>query len=167
MRPVATVYLALGSNLGDRQRNLEEARERMTAFLDISRVSSIYETEPVGVKEQPWFLNQVLAATTLLSPVDVLRRVKKIETEMGRTEGIRFGPRPIDIDILFYDRLIELSPILTIPHPRLHERAFVLTPLAEIAPDLIHPRLRVSVRALLEHLESPEEVRPYKASPHE
>lgn len=167
MRPVANVYLALGSNLGDRQRNLEEARERMTAFLDITRVSSIYETEPVGVKEQPWFLNQVLAATTLLSPVDLLRRVKKIETEMGRTEGIRFGPRPIDIDILFYDRLIELSPILTIPHPRLHERAFVLTPLSEIAPDLIHPRLRVPIRTLLERLESPEEVRPYKASPPE
>ncbi len=160
---MATVYLALGSNLGDREKNLEQARERIAAFVNITRVSSIYETAPVGVTEQPWFLNQVLAGTTLLSPVDLLRRVKKTETEMGRTEGIRFGPRPIDIDILFYDRLIELSPILTIPHPRLHERAFVLTPLAEIAPELIHPRLRLPIRTLLERLESPEEVRPYKA----
>jgi 2-amino-4-hydroxy-6-hydroxymethyldihydropteridine diphosphokinase len=167
MRAMATVYLALGSNLGDREKNLREARERMAAFVNITRVSSIYETEPVGVKEQPWFLNQVLAGTTLLSPVDLLRRVKKIETEMGRTEGIRFGPRPIDIDILFYDRLIELSPILTIPHPRLHERAFVLTPLAEIAPDLIHPRLRAPIRTLLERLESTEDVKPYKSSPGE
>jgi 2-amino-4-hydroxy-6-hydroxymethyldihydropteridine diphosphokinase len=165
MGTMATVYLALGSNLGDREKNLQEARERIAAFVDITRVSSIYETEPVGVKEQPWFLNQVLAGTTVFSPVDLLRRVKKIETEMGRTEGIRFGPRPIDIDILFYDRLIELSPILTIPHPRLHERAFVLIPLAEIAPELIHPRLRVPIRTLLERLESPEDVKPYKASP--
>lgn len=165
MHAMATVYLALGSNLGDREKNLEEARERIAAFVSVTRASSIYETEPVGVKEQPWFLNQVLAGTTPLSPVDLLRRVKKIETEMGRTEGIRFGPRPIDIDILFYDRVIELSPILTIPHPRLHERAFVLTPLAEIAPELIHPRLRVPIRTLLERLESPEDVKPYKASP--
>ncbi len=161
---MAKVYLALGSNLGDREKNLEEARERIAAFVSITRVSSIYETEPVGVKEQPWFLNQVLAGTTILSPIDLLRRVKKIETEMGRTEGIRFGPRPIDIDILFYDRVIELSPILTIPHPRLHERAFVLTPLAEIAPELIHPRLRVPIRTLLDRLESPEDVKPSKTS---
>ncbi len=165
MRLMATVYLALGANLGDREKNLEEARDRIAAFVNITRVSSIYETEPVGVKEQPWFLNQVLAGTTTLSPVDLLRRVKKIETEMGRTEGIRFGPRPIDIDILFYDRVIELSPILTIPHPRLHARAFVLTPLAEIAPEFIHPRLRVPIRTLLDRLESPEDVKPYKPSP--
>ncbi len=163
MCSMATIYLALGSNLGDRERNLEQARERMSSFVDILRVSSIYETEPVGVKEQPRFLNQVLMGKTRLAPVDLLRRVKKIETEMGRTEGIRFGPRPIDIDILFYDRLIELSPILTIPHPRLSERAFVLVPLAEIAPDLVHPRMRVSIRTLLERLESPEEVKRFKA----
>ncbi len=162
---MAKVYLALGSNLGDREKNLQEARIRIAEFFSITRISSIYETEPVGVKEQPLFLNQVLAGTTALKPVDLLRRVKRIETEMGRTEGIRFGPRPIDIDILLYDRLIELSPILTIPHPRLHERAFVLTPLAEIAPELIHPRLRVPIRTLLDRLESPEEVRFYKASP--
>ncbi len=159
---MAVVYLALGANLGDREKNLQDALAQLGEFVHITATSSIYETEPVGVKEQPWFLNQVLAGTTTLSPVDLLRRVKKIETEMGRSEGIRFGPRPIDIDILFYDRLIELSPALTIPHPRLHARAFVLVPLAEIAPDLVHPRLRVPVRTLLDRLGPSEEVRRYK-----
>ena len=161
MHGVPTVYLALGANLGDRERNLRAALTQIRAFVNLTRVSSIYETEPWGVRDQPWFLNLVCAGTTTLPPVDVLRRAKKIENEMGRAEGIRFGPRPIDIDILFYDRLIELSPALTIPHPRLHERAFVLVPLAEIAPKLVHPRFRITIRALLDHLESNEEVRPY------
>ena len=156
---MAIVYLALGGNLGDREKNLREALERLAAFVRIERVSSIYETEPVGVREQPWFLNQVITGTTTLAPVDLLRRIKRIEIDMGRSEGIRFGPRPIDIDILFYDRLIQLSPALTIPHPRLHERAFVLEPLVEIAPNLVHPRLRVRVRDLLARLKSPEQVR--------
>lgn len=158
---MAKIYLALGTNLGDRENNLKQARERLAPFVHVERVSSIYETEPVGVREQPWFLNQVIAGTTNLSPIDLLRRVKRIEIEMGRTETIRFGPRPIDIDILLYDRLIELSPVLTIPHPRLHARAFVLTPMTEIAPDLVHPRLRKRMRDLLAGLESPDEVRPY------
>ncbi len=158
---MAIIYLALGANLGDREQNLRRAIERIGAFVHVTRVSSIYETEPWGVKEQPWFLNQVLAGTTNLSPVDLLRRVKKIEIEMGRAEGIRFGPRPIDIDILFYDHVIQLSPALTIPHPRLHERAFVLIPLNEIAPDFVHPRLRVPVRDLLARLDSDEQVKPY------
>lgn len=156
------VFLGLGSNLGDREKNLEQAQARLGSFLKIARVSSIYETEPVGIKEQPWFLNMVISGTTALNPVDLLRSVKKIETEMGRTEGLRFGPRPIDIDILIYDRLIELSPALTIPHPRLHERAFVLTPLSEIAPDFVHPRLRLRIRDLAARLESPEQLHLYR-----
>jgi 2-amino-4-hydroxy-6-hydroxymethyldihydropteridine diphosphokinase len=158
---MATIYLALGANLGDRAQNLRAALAQIRTSVQITRVSSIYETEPWGVREQPWFLNLVCAGTTTLSPVDLLRRAKKIENEMGRAEGIRFGPRPIDIDILMYDRLIELSPALTIPHPRLHERAFVLIPLAEIAPDLVHPRLRVTMRALLDRLRPAGEVRLY------
>lgn len=163
MRGMAVVFLALGANLGDREKNLHEAIARLAPFVDIASTSSIYETEPVGVREQPWFLNLVVRGTTTLSPVDLLRRVKKIEIEMGRSEGIRFGPRPIDIDILFYDRLIELSPALTIPHPRLHERAFVLIPLAEIAPDFVHPRFRLRIRDLLAGLESPDEVRQFQS----
>ena len=161
MRAMPTVYLALGANLGDRENNLRAALSQLHTFVTITHISSVYETEPWGVHDQPWFLNLVCSGTTTLSPVDVLRRAKRIENEMGRAEGIRFGPRPIDIDILFYDRLIELSPALTIPHPRLHERAFVLVPLAEIAPDLVHPRLRTTTRALLERLESNEQVRLY------
>lgn len=161
---MAIVYLALGTNLGDREKNLKEALARIAAFFAVERVSSIYETEPVGVREQPWFLNLVVRGTTALGPVDLLRKAKKIEIEMGRTEGIRFGPRPIDIDILLYDRVIELSPALTIPHPRLHERAFVLRPLVEIAPDLVHPRVRLRMRDLLARLEHPEEVRLYKGA---
>jgi 2-amino-4-hydroxy-6-hydroxymethyldihydropteridine diphosphokinase len=156
-----TVYLGLGANLGDRERNLDAALKRIAGFVNISKLSSIYETEPWGVSEQPWFLNRVCEGTTSLSPVDLLRRVKKIETEMGRAEGIRFGPRPIDIDILIYDHLVALSPALTIPHPRLHERAFVLVPLAEIAPDLVHPRLHVTVRELLSRLDAAQAVKPY------
>ncbi len=156
-----TVYLALGSNLGDREKNLHDALVRLSGFVHITRVSSIYETEPWGVRDQPWFLNLVCTGTTKLSPVGLLRRAKKIEIEMGRTEGIRFGPRPIDIDILLYDRRIELSPALTIPHPRLHERAFVLVPLAEIAPDLVHPRLRVTILELLHRLDSTGGVQMY------
>ena len=163
MYPMPDVYLALGANLGDREKNLRDALRQIAPFVEIERVSSIYETEPWGVHDQPWFLNLVCAGTTALSPVDLLRRAKKIENEMGRAEGIRFGPRPIDIDILFYDRVIELSPALTIPHPRLHERAFVLVPLAEIAPTLVHPRLRITIRALLKRLESAEQVRLYRA----
>ncbi len=161
---MAIVYLALGANLGDREQNLRVALSRLGAFVHITRVSSLYETEPWGVQDQPWFLNQVAAGTTDLSPVDLLRRVKKIEIEMGRAEGIRFGPRPIDIDILFYDHVIQLSPALTIPHPRLHERAFVLVPLAEIAPDFVHPRLRMRIRDLLRSLPPTEEVRPYNSA---
>ena len=94
---------------------------------------------------------------------ELRQRIKKIENEMGRAEGIRFGPRPIDIDILLYDRLIELAPALTIPHPRMHERAFVLVPLNEIAPTLVHPRLRATIRELLARLESTQEVRLFKS----
>lgn len=160
---MAVTYLALGSNLGDREKNLHQALDRIAEFVDITRLSSIYETEPWGVRDQPWFLNMVCAGMTNLAPVDLLRRAKRIENEMGRTEGIRFGPRPIDIDILFYDRVIVLSPALTIPHPRLQERAFVLIPLAEIAPSLVHPRLRVTIRELAHHLKSTHQVRAYRS----
>ncbi len=154
---MALIYLALGTNLGERARNLENALAKLSARVTIMRRSMIYETEPWGISEQPRFLNQVVEAETELEPDALLDFLKQTERAMGRTRGIRFGPRVIDLDILFYeDRVIEQRRFngtsLRIPHPRLHERRFVLVPLAEIAPNLIHPKFGVSIRELLARL---------------
>ena len=132
------IYLGLGSNLGNRQENLDWALDLLSQRVRMGKVSSVYETEPVGNINQPRFLNIVCEAYTRLEPEQVLILGKGIETKLGRT-GKSNDPRPIDIDILFYgDRVID-TPELVIPHPRLHERAFVLIPLAEIAAELVHP----------------------------
>lgn len=137
--PVITVYLGLGANLGDRRQNLQRALDLLAPGIQVKRISSIYETEPEGFADQPRFLNAVLCGTTRLHPHDVLKTIKEIESRLGRKPAFRNAPRPIDIDILFYgDRVVD-SPELCIPHPRLAERGFVLVPLAEIAPDLLHP----------------------------
>ncbi len=133
------VYLGLGSNLGDRQANLARALQLLGERLHIERVSSIYETEPVGYAEQLPFLNAICRAQTELGPMQLLSLVKGIEASLGRVPSFPNAPRPIDIDIIFYGDLIMEIPDLTIPHPRLEERAFVLIPLLEIAPDLRHP----------------------------
>lgn len=133
------IYLSLGSNLGDRAVNLQKASAYLAPKVQIIIQSSIYETEPWGYSDQPSFLNQVLKASTSLEPPDLLAFLKDIELTMGRQETFRFGPRLIDLDILFYNDLVLDTPNLTIPHPRIPERAFVLIPLYEIAPDLIHP----------------------------
>lgn len=151
-----TVYLALGANLGDRQANIAQAIGLLRRSLTVTGVSSPYETAPVGVVEQPPFINLVLEARTELTPAELLRLAKRIERELGRRgEGaVRYGPRPIDIDLLLYDDLVlpeqDLGDglSLALPHPRLAERAFVLVPLAEIAPEAIHPELGVSAAAL-------------------
>jgi 2-amino-4-hydroxy-6-hydroxymethyldihydropteridine diphosphokinase len=110
------------------------------AGVEIKRYSSLYETEPVGIGEQPWFLNAVVAGETKLSPLDLLKRCKRLEKEAGREETLRFGPRPLDIDILLYKgRLINERDVV-VPHPRMHERRFVLIPLVEIAPEIEDPR---------------------------
>jgi GTP cyclohydrolase-4 len=134
-----TVYLGLGTNLGDRQANLAEARGRLEEVFTIEGASSVYETEPWGFEDQPAFLNQVLVGLTDLPPDALLTSVKAIEGQMGRKPSFRYGPRLIDIDILIYDQVQLDSPSLTLPHPRLTERAFVLIPLAELAPDLRIP----------------------------
>ncbi|MDQ6662119.1 MAG: GTP cyclohydrolase MptA [Chloroflexota bacterium] len=134
-----TIYLALGSNLGDRRGNLAAALQRLRNIMDITKVSSIYETEPVGYSDQPRFLNMVCAGTTKLSAQELLKSVKEIETTLGRQPSFRNGPRPIDIDILFFDDLHMMQEQLTIPHPRMRERAFVLVPLTEIAPESVDP----------------------------
>ena len=146
-----TVYLGLGSNVGDRGKNLAEAIERLAGLgLRIGRVSSIYETEPVGFAAQRWFLNLVVEAETDLFPMQLLARTLKIERLLGRVRTIKNGPRTIDIDILFYGKIVIRSAALEVPHPRLAERRFVLAPLAELAPDLRHPLTHRSVREMLD-----------------
>ncbi len=139
MSSSAPVFLALGTNLGEREVNLAQALEELSSLTIISKVSSIYETPPWGVTDQPAFLNQVLAAETSLSPLELLKAVKDIEARMGRVASVRYGPRLIDIDILLYGDTVLDTPALTLPHPRMSERAFVLVPLLEIAPDLALP----------------------------
>ncbi len=158
---MATVYLSLGSNLGNRALNIYAALRHLGAGIRLEEISSLYETEPVGLKDQPWFLNLVCCGETELSPEALLDLAKRIEQHLGRREAVRFGPRIIDIDILLYDDLLLNTPHLQIPHPRLHERAFVLTPLTELAPDLVHPALNVSVRKLQEGASSMETIRLY------
>lgn len=143
-----TVYLALGSNLGDRRGNLTAALQRLSAAVHIDVLSSLYETEPVGYLDQPQFLNMVCRGNTRLSPTDLLHYTQKIEITLGRQPTFRNGPRPIDIDILLYDDLQIEQEDLTIPHPRMTERAFVLAPLAEIAPEQIHPMSGKSMQQL-------------------
>ena len=145
-----TVYLSLGSNIGNRQGNLDKALDLLSQRLRVGQVSSIYDTEPVGNINQPRFLNLVCQAYTRLAPTELLALAKGIESKLGRAPGKSNAPRPIDIDILFYgDQAIE-TPELVIPHPRLTKRAFVLIPLAEIAPELVHPVSGKTIRELLQ-----------------
>ena len=148
----ARVYLALGSNLGDRHGRLIEAVERLQAHIAIDAISSIYQTEPWGYTDQPCFLNAACAGTTDLSPEDVLTFVKAIEVELGREPTFRYGPRAIDIDILLINQAVIDTERLTVPHLRMHERRFVLAPLCELAPDVRHPVLRKRMSELLGRL---------------
>ncbi len=143
------IYLSLGTNLGNREMNLEAVRKELPPEVIILEESPIYQTEPWGYLDQPDFLNQVLAAETSLTPQELLVFIKSIEQKIGRKPRFRFGPRKVDIDILFFgDRIIQEKD-LQIPHPRLKDRAFVLVPLADIHPDLIYPGTDLSIADLL------------------
>jgi 2-amino-4-hydroxy-6-hydroxymethyldihydropteridine diphosphokinase len=154
-----TAFLALGSNLGDREANLRDAVRRLKADdLRITRRSSLYETAPREMLDQPWFLNAVVEAQAELFPLQLLERIRKIEREMGRRRVVAKGPRNIDIDILFYGRSVIDTAELQVPHPRMRERRFVLEPLAEIAPDFRHPVTGKTAHEMLAALE-PQGVR--------
>ena len=156
------VFLGLGSNLGDREAALEEALRRLCGRgLRVALRSSTWLTEPVGGPPQGPFLNAVVSGTTALSPEGLLRACLETEREMGRVRTVRDGPRTIDIDILFYGDVRRETPGLTIPHPRLHERRFVLEPLFEIAPALRHPVLGLTVAELRERCPDTSDARPY------
>jgi 2-amino-4-hydroxy-6-hydroxymethyldihydropteridine diphosphokinase len=143
------VYLALGSNLGDRRHNMAAALRALPPEVEISDLSRIYETTPAYVTNQPLFLNMAVEGYTTLSPTSLLNHLQQIERSLGRERTVHYGPRTIDLDILFYDELILDLPGLTLPHPRMSERAFVLRPLADIAPNFVHPVLQRSVQELL------------------
>jgi 2-amino-4-hydroxy-6-hydroxymethyldihydropteridine diphosphokinase len=147
-----SVYLSLGSNVGDRKENLDRALSFLSERLRVEEVSSVYDTAPEDNPDQPRFLNLIAHAYTTLEPQSLLALVKGIEAKLGRTPSTRYSPRPMDIDILFYGKQALNSTTLTIPHARIPERAFVLVPLAEIAPEMVHPVSGKPVRQMLAEL---------------
>lgn len=156
-------YLSLGSNVGDRAQQLRDAQARLSAAGHVIATSSLYETEPVEFTEQPWFLNCAVALETEKTPQELMAEILGIEQEMGRRRVQKKGPRSIDIDILLFGDAVIDSPELTLPHPAMHDRRFVLEPLAEIAPEVRHPLLRTTIRELLDALPVGQAVRKIKA----
>lgn len=157
--PIA--YVGLGSNIGDKSKNIQTALELLdqSDTIEVVKTSSFYETEPVGYENQDWFVNAVAELETNLSPQELLNTLLRIEQDMGRKRDIRWGPRVIDLDLLLYDQLCLDTPDLVIPHPRMHERAFVLVPLAEIAFNIIHPLLNKTIGRILEEFNSSKTIR--------
>jgi 2-amino-4-hydroxy-6-hydroxymethyldihydropteridine diphosphokinase len=150
---MANIVLGLGTNLGDRLQNLHAAVVLLAPEVKVTKLSDIYETDPWGFIEQPQFLNQVLLAQTSLEPLALLRFLKGIEGSLKREATFRYGPRIIDLDILLYDDLVMHTETLTIPHPHMTERAFVMVPLVAIAPGLIHPEKKLSMQEIAQQID--------------
>ena len=160
-----TIYLSLGSNIGDRDKNLRTAISKLgEAKVRVTRVSSFYETEPVDLREQPWFLNCVVQGETEIPALDLLRALREIESRMGSKKLVPKGPRLIDVDILLYGNEIIDTLELQVPHPRMLQRRFVLVPLAEIAPSLKHPSWKATAGELLANLSDASVARKFEAS---
>jgi 2-amino-4-hydroxy-6-hydroxymethyldihydropteridine diphosphokinase len=149
-----TVYIALGTNMGDRLDNLQAALRSLPTAVTVTDESPVYETPPWGYEDQPAFLNMVVKGETSLEPEALLTYLKQLEAKLGRESNFRWGPRLIDLDILFYDDLVLDTPPLVIPHPRLHERAFVLVPLADVAPQFVHPVFQQEVNKFLSEIDT-------------
>ena len=144
-----TVYLSLGTNLGNRAANLKEAISALAPQMTVKSKSKVYETPPWGYENQPDFLNQAVKAYTYLEPELLLKHIKRLEVALGRNATFKYGPRLIDIDILLYDDLVIETPSLSIPHSDLHKRGFVLLPMMDIAPDVVHPVQKKTIRELV------------------
>ena len=153
-------YIGFGSNIGDRLKHIQNAIHALskTEGITVKEISSVYKTDPIGYEAQGEFLNGVIAIQTSLPPLSLLHTLKDIETVVGRQHRIRWGPREIDLDILIYGDLCVQTEKLVIPHPEMHLRGFVLAPLAEIAPNLVHPVCQESIQTLLERLEDDKSV---------
>lgn len=150
---MSTAYIALGSNLGDREENLRTALKHLEAKgVRVVKVSTFIETEPYGVTDQPGFINAACQVATELPPLELLRLLLSIEQEMGRVRLRRWGERNIDLDLLLYEDAVLKSEELTLPHPDMHNRDFVLLPLAELAPEVVHPKLKKTIQELKDEL---------------
>lgn len=152
MKNMHTVFLGLGANVGDKKENIKRAIQLLSEKIDQLVVASIYETKPWGYKEQDNFLNTAIKGISPLSPIELFKFVKDVEARVGRIKRFKWGPREIDIDILFYDDLVYKNHILEIPHPRLNERDFVLKPLIDLDPEFVHSVFKKTVRQLYKKL---------------
>ena len=153
MSGLIDVYIGIGSNLGDKEKNIRKSIELLKEKCKVLKISHLYKTEPVGYKNQDWFLNCAVKAKTSLKPMELLLFLQSIEKQLKRVKTIKNGPRTIDLDILFYGDKIIKEKGLTVPHPRLHKRLFVLKPLNEMCPNFLHPLLKSSVRELFQSKE--------------